>query len=188
MSGQELHFDFTKDATRKAFFGQVVQQLDNAAKAKVAQAVDDTSIPESAHLHNLDDVCRAIDGSVVSDYAKEQAKGVYRILAEAEAQVHGCSVEDTHFHEVGLGMTCREILGICVALEQLSPACITATPVQTGSGTVECAHGVLDIPAPATVAILEKHAIPQVEEKLDGELCTPTSAALIAHYVEGFDR
>ena len=186
MSEQELHFDFTRAATRKVFFGSVVQELDDAAKAKVAQAVDDTSIPQSAHLHNLDDVCRAIDGSVVSGTAKEQAKGVYRILAQAEAQVHGCPVEETHFHEVGSGMTCREILGICVAIEQLAPTRITATPVQTGSGKVECSHGILDIPAPATAAILEKYGIPCVEEKFEGELCTPTSAALIAHYVEEF--
>lgn len=187
MSNRELHFDFTRSATRKAFFGQVVQELSDEKKPKVAQAVDDTSIPESAHLHDYADVCRAIDGSVVSDHAKEQAKAVYRILAEAEAQVHGCPLEETHFHEVGLGMTCREILGICVAVEQLSPGRITATAVQTGSGKVECAHGILDIPAPATAAILEKYSIPLTADKLDGELCTPTSAALIAHFVEEFD-
>lgn len=188
MSTEELHFDFTQAATRKVFFGRIVQELDDAAKAKVAQAVDDTSIPQSAHLHHLEDVCHAIDGSVVSATAKEQAKAVYRVLAEAEAQVHGCPVDETHFHEVGEGMTCREILGICVALEQLAPKRITATPVQTGSGKVECAHGILDIPAPATAAILQKYDIPVVEEKLDGELCTPTSAALIAHFVEEFVR
>lgn len=186
MSIDTLHFDFTESATRKTFFGQVVSALNQDDKRYVAQVVDDTSIPESAHLHNFDDVVAAIDKTVASDVAKTEAKKVYLILAEAEAQVHGVDISETHFHEVGEGMTCRAILGICTGIERLRPQHITATPVQTGSGKVECAHGILDIPAPATAAILEKYHIPTVEKKLDGELCTPTSAALIAHFVEEF--
>lgn len=183
-----LHFDFTQSATRKSFFGAVVAAVDSDEdKKKIAQAVDDTSIPASTNLHDLDGVLRAIDSSVAMPQAKEHARAVYRILAEAEAQVHGCPVEETHFHEVGLGMTCREILGICTAMALIAPEAVTATRVQVGSGKVECAHGVLDIPAPATAAILERFNIPIAEPRLEGELCTPTSAALIAHFVEVFE-
>ena len=186
MPNQTLHFDFTKSATRKNFFGTAVIGLDDVQRTLVAEAVNDVSIPSSERLHDYADVCRALDKTVATDSAKAQAKEVYKILAEAEAQVHGTTLDQVHFHEVGQGVTCREILGICVAIEQLAPERITATAVQVGSGTVECEHGTLDVPAPATKAILEKYHIPVVEEKLEGELCTPTSAALIAHYVQEF--
>lgn len=99
----------------------------------------DESIPAKAQLHDLADVERAIGTSVASDWTKEEAKQVYRILAHAEAQVHGCDVEQTHFHEVGLGMTVREILGMCCAIEQINPDKVIASKVQVGSGKIECA-------------------------------------------------
>lgn len=183
----DIHLDLTQAATRKAIFGTLVPLLaDDVTRAKVGIVVGDTTIRTEQHLHDIADVERAIDLTVASDYAKEHAKAIYRILAEAEGQVHGCPVDQTHFHEVGRGLTVREILGICACIELLAPAKITATAVQTGSGTVECSHGTLDIPAPATKAILDKYQIPVVEEKLEGELCTPTSAAIIAHFVDEF--
>lgn len=186
MTTGTLHFDFTESATRQSFFGQVVEVLPEDARLFVTQVMNDSTIPRSAHLHNLGEVLDAIDKTIATDSAKAEAGAVYRILAEAEAQVHGCEVSETHFHEVGEGLTCRTILGVCTGIERLAPERITATAVQTGSGKVECAHGLLDIPAPATAAILEKYHIPTVPDKLDGELCTPTSAALIAHFVQEF--
>lgn len=183
----DIHFDLSHDATRRSMFGALTAaQADDIERAKIGVVVGDSSIRMEEHLHDIAEVEKAIDRTVASDYAKEHAKAVYRILADAEAQVHGCPVEETHFHEVGRGMTVREILGMCTAIEQLAPGEITATPVQTGSGTVECSHGVLDIPAPATRAILEKYEIPVQTRKGEGELCTPTSAAFIAHYVQAF--
>lgn len=186
MARDELHFDLSCTATRQAIFGRTIELLDKPEKTRIAYVVDDESIPASLHLNNFDEVCTAIDTTVASDFAKSEAKEVYRILAEAEAKVHGCEVSETHFHEVGEAMTCRAILGICTAIELIAPEKITATPVQVGSGTVECAHGVLDIPAPATAAILERFNIPVQATRLEGELCTPTSAALIAHFVKEF--
>jgi len=101
--------------------------------------------------------------------------------------VHGVPVEQTHFHEVGNAEAVQNVLAICLAMNRLMPAKVTATPVQTGSGKVQCAHGLLDIPAPATAAILAR-GIPTCADKVEGEQCTPTSAAIIAHFVEEFDR
>ncbi len=188
MPGSVLHFDFSKSATRREFFGPVVALTPDAERPLIAAQMNDVSIPREAQLHNLAEVCDAINKTIASDWAKQEAKTVYAILAEAEAKVHGVPVEETHFHEVGKGSTCLEILSICTALEIAKPEKITATPVQVGSGTVECSHGILDIPAPATAAILEKYEIPIQKTRLEGELCTPTSAALIAHFVEAFDE
>ena len=113
-------------------------------------------------------------------------RAIYDILANAEATVHGCPVEHTHFHEVGNGEAIRCVCEICLAIEMIDPESITATPVQTGSGTVVCAHGELPIPAPATKAILDQ-GIPTSAELSEGELCTPTSAAVIKHFVERFE-
>ncbi len=181
-----LHLDLSQSATRKSIFGQLVAATPEFKRGSIGVVVGDTSIPDKAHLHNLADVESSIDTTVASAWAKDHAKQIYRILADAEAQVHGCPVEDTHFHEVGLGMTAREILGMCTAVEVNGFENITATKVQVGSGTVECSHGVLDIPAPATAAILERFSIPVYDERLEGELCTPTSAAFIAHFVEEY--
>ena len=187
MARDELHFDLSRTATRQAIFGRTIELLDKPEKTRIAVVGKYTQLPDaSLHLNNFDEVCTAIDTTVASDFAKSEAKEVYRILAEAEAKVHGCEVSETHFHEVGEAMTCRAILGICTAIELIAPEKITATPVQVGSGTVECAHGVLDIPAPATAAILERFNIPVQATRLEGELCTPTSAALIAHFVKEF--
>ena len=95
-------------------------------------------------------------------------------------------MEETHFHEVGNGEALRNVLAICLAVEALDPDEITATRVQTGSGTVRCAHGELPIPAPATAAIIAR-GIPTCERKLEGERCTPTSAAVILHFVQRYD-
>lgn len=182
-----LYLDLSADATRKSIFGQLVMATPEKRRGNIGVVVGDESIPAKAHLHDLPDVERAIDTSVASAWTKEEAKQVYRILAEAEAKVHGCAIEETHFHEVGLGMTVREILGMCAAIEQIDPAKVIASKVQVGSGKVECAHGLLDIPTPATAAILERYDIPISEPRLEGELCTPTSAAFIARYVEEYE-
>lgn len=181
-----LHFDLSQSATRKSLFGQLVAATAEVKRSNIGVVVADMSIPEKAQLHNYPEVEEAINTTIASAWAKEQAKQVYHILAEAEAQVHGCAFEDTHFHEVGLGMKVREVLGMCTAVELIAPDKITATKVQVGSGTIECSHGVLDIPAPATAAIIDRYSIPVCDQRFDGELCTPTSAAFIAHFVEEY--
>ena len=141
---------------------------------------------QDKHHHDLPEVLASIDALVgVSDDVREDMRAIYRILAEAEAHVHGCEVDHTHFHEVGNAESIRSVLAICLAVRHLGPQRITATSVQVGSGTVECAHGTLDVPAPATAAILAR-CIPVADERLDGELCTPTSAAVILHFVDEF--
>ena len=181
---ETLNLDLKKSATRKTIFGKLIVAIkEEETSAMVGRVVADTSIPAQAQYANLAEVKAAIKHSIASDWAKEQAGAIYEILAEAEAEVHACTVEETHFHEVGLGMTVREILGMCTAIELLNKPKLVIDKVQVGSGKVECSHGVLDIPAPATAAILRKYDIAVVEEKLEGELCTPTSAAFIAHFM-----
>ena len=175
-----LHLDLTHDATRRSLLADLRARLDAAARAALDSAVEAAGVPERHH-HDLPDVLATIDGLQASSRVKDDMRAVYRILAQAEASVHGCAVDETHFHEVGNGEAVRNVCAVCLAVEALAPERIAATPVQVGSGTVTCAHGELP-----TAAILAA-GIPVCTERLDGERCTPTSAALIKHFVDEFD-
>ncbi len=122
----------------------------------------------------------------VSDQVKKDACAVYDILARAEAKAHNTTPDTVHFHEVGNTFALGYIVATCMLIEQLAPQSITATPLTCGYGFVECAHGRLPIPAPATANILEN--LPHQPGDVEGELCTPTGAALVAHFASAFEE
>lgn len=179
----DIHLNLTQSATRTSLLDQLLALMAPDQRAAYDVILAQASIPDHHH-RSINEVNATIDALDVDGALKEQLRGVYEILASAEAQVHGCAVEDTHFHEVGNASGIRNALAICAAFFVLDPKRITATPVQTGQGKIECAHGLMDIPALATAAILE--SIPRATPALEGELCTPTSAAIIKYYVQEF--
>ena len=120
----------------------------------------------------------------VSDRVKSDACAVYRLIAEAESKVHGHPVSGIHFHEVGTMDAVTDVVSVCLLMEMISPDEVLASPVHTGSGHVHCAHGILPVPAPATALILQ--GIPSYGGRIRGELCTPTGAALLKHFVSRF--
>ncbi|MBQ5581296.1 MAG: LarC family nickel insertion protein [Clostridia bacterium] len=134
--------------------------------------------------HSLGDVKNIIGSLNVSDKVKEDAQNVYDILAEAESHVHGTTVTEIHFHEVGNMDAIADIVCVCMLIEKLAPDQIIASSVNTGTGKVKCAHGILPIPAPATSYLL--HGIPIYNTGVNGELCTPTGAALIKFFADSF--
>lgn len=136
------------------------------------------------HHHTVADIYHLVDHLTVSQKVKEDIKGVYRLLAEAEGKAHNAPVEQIHFHEVGTMDALADIAGCCLAMEELKPEKILASPVHVGTGTVRCAHGELPVPAPATKHLLE--GIPTYTTEVAGELCTPTGAALLRYFVTEF--
>ena len=130
------------------------------------------------------DIEALINGLDISDRVKADALAVYALIADAESRVHGRPVSEIHFHEVGTLDAVADVVGVCLLMEQLSPARVMASPVHTGSGHVHCAHGILPVPAPATALILE--GIPSYGGQVRSELCTPTGAALLKHFVSRF--
>ncbi len=112
------------------------------------------------------------------------ALAVYDLIAEAEAHVHGQTMENIHFHEVGTVDAMADVVSVCYLIHALQPEQILASPVHVGSGTVHCAHGELSVPAPATQELLRE--IPIYTGDIRGELCTPTGAALLKHFVHSF--
>lgn len=179
----DLHFDFTQGSTRAIIKQQLAQQLgDDAMAAAHAQAAA-AGVPD-VHHHHPREVFDTINGLAIDEAVKQDMHAIYTILAQAEAAAHGCSVEETHFHEVGEGTRIRNALEICCAFRRAQPGRITATSLQVGSGTVKAAHGIMNIPTPATAAIIAD--IPVLTPTMEGELCTPTSAAIIKHFVQEF--
>src|SRR5258708_5412591 len=141
--------------------------------------------PTEGHGHrHLKHILAMIDQAPLSDRAKQNASEVFRRLGDAEARVHGVSVEKVHFHEVGAVDSIADIVGACMALDLLDIGEIHTSAINVGSGTVETEHGTLPVPAPATAALLEGRPIyargPAVE------LTTPTGAALATTLSAGF--
>ena len=120
----------------------------------------------------------------VSDAVKRNALGVYNLIAEAESHAHGVSVEQIHFHEVGEMDAVADIIGVCMLIEELAFDKILSSPINVGSGHVRCSHGILPVPAPATADILR--GVPIYSDQVKGELCTPTGAAILKHFVNEF--
>ena len=120
----------------------------------------------------------------VPEQVREDVLSVYRLIAEAESHVHGVPVNDIHFHEVGSFDAVADIAAVCMLMYRIAPDEVVASPVHVGCGTVKCAHGILPVPAPATAYLLK--GIPAYSGKIDGELCTPTGAALLKRFVTRF--
>ncbi len=180
----DLYFDFCENATRGSILGQVRMRLTPEAASELDERVAKLGVPDRHHA-NLAAILETIDGLAVSEEVRAHMRAIYRILTEAEATVHETTVEAAHFHEVGRAAGICNVAEICLAIEAVAPGRIFSTPVQAGFGTVECAHGVVSLPAPATAIILDS-GVPTCVERLKGERCTPTSAAVIKHYVDEF--
>lgn len=146
--------------------------------------------PQEVQVHHqhtsLEDISHMIDRLLVEDKVKEDVKHIYRMIAEAESQVHGHPVSQIHLHEVGAVDALADITGCAMLIRQLGAERIIVSPVTVGFGQVHCAHGILPVPAPATTLLLK--GIPCMAGKIRGELCTPTGAALVKYYADAFDR
>ncbi len=140
---------------------------------------------EYRHEHkSLSDIIEIINELNVSEKVKKQAIEVYTNIANAESRVHGKSVTEIHFHEVGMVDAISDVVNVLYLVQELGVDEIVASPVNTGTGQVKCAHGILPVPAPATVNLLK--GIPAYG-KGEGERCTPTGAALIGTLVDRFE-
>ena len=139
-----------------------------------------------AHHHSgMHDIEHIVRGHMqVSDRVKDDIMAVYALIGEAESHAHGVPVSEIHFHEVGSLDAVADIAAVCLLMERLSPDQVIVSPIHVGSGHVHCAHGILPVPAPATAYILKD--VPIYGGAIDGELCTPTGAALLKHFATGF--
>ena len=132
-------------------------------------------------LHEIEHLLSHLD---LPQTVQDDALAVYRRIAEAESKVHGTTVDQIHFHEVGTLDALADVVGVCLLMHLLAPEKVYASSVHVGCGQVKCAHGILPVPAPATALLLS--GVPIYGGAIQGELCTPTGAALLTHFVTKF--
>jgi hypothetical protein len=137
------------------------------------------------HTHrNLGDIEKIIRNSGLADNIRQTSLDIFRKVAEAEARVHGKSLYDVHFHEVGATDSIVDIVGAAICFHRLKIDAVWCSSVELGGGFVECAHGTMPVPAPATVEIL--HGVPTTRGAVKKETTTPTGAAILAALVDRY--
>ena len=139
---------------------------------------------EHHHHGSMAEIRSIVNGLRIPTMVKLDIMAVYEEIARAESHVHGVPVSQIHFHEVGTMDAIADITAVCMLMHELDADQVIASPVHVGSGQVRCAHGILPVPAPATAHILQ--GIPIYGGSIRGELCTPTGAALLKHFVTKF--
>lgn len=138
-----------------------------------------------AHHHSsMADIRHIIGHLALPETVRTNAIAVYEAIARAESHAHGKPVEEIHFHEVGTMDAVADVVGVCMLMDELGVQQVYGSPVHVGSGHVHCAHGILPVPAPATAFLLQ--GVPCYGGEIQGELCTPTGAALLRRFVTKF--
>ena len=145
---------------------------------------EETEAMHGHHHGSMADIRSIVSRLPIPTMVKLDIMAVYDEIAQAESHVHGVSVGQIHFHEVGSMDAIADITAVCLLLQELGVDQVIASAVHVGSGQVRCAHGVLPVPAPATAYILRD--VPIYGGGIQGELCTPTGAALLKHFVTKF--
>jgi pyridinium-3,5-bisthiocarboxylic acid mononucleotide nickel chelatase len=146
----------------------------------------DHSHHDEGHTHgrNHREIRELIEASTLSDSVKDRVLSVFRRIAEAEGKIHGVPADDVGFHEVGAADSIADIVAACAGFEALDVERVFASKLVEGSGWIRCAHGRFPLPAPATLEILAGIPLSQIDESV--EFITPTGAALLAEFADGF--
>ena len=134
--------------------------------------------------HSLGDVKHIISHLDTNENVKRDAVEIFKLIAKAEGYVHHKPMDQIHFHEVGTMDAVADVVAVCYLLNLLIPSTVLCSSVHVGWGRVKCAHGILPVPAPATAYLLRD--VPIYGGKIEGELCTPTGAAILKYYVNEF--
>ncbi len=189
MLGALLHLGLPRALVDDAFdrIGLGRERLAIQPVVKHGLAALDVTI--DAHHHGGHDhvrhaeIAARLRGAGLPPEVLARALDIFRRLAEAEAHLHGVSVDQVEFHEVGAIDSIADVVGAAVGLTWLAPAAVTASPVALGHGTIDTAHGRLPVPAPASLEILRRAGAAVEDGGAARELCTPTGAAILAHAV-----
>jgi len=162
-------------------------KVEKVAKKGIAGSQAIVIVEEDHHHHHhrsLSDIRTILENSDLENGIKEKCIDIFTCLAEAEAKVHQTTVDRIHFHEVGAMDAIIDVVGSVAGLAALGIEKIVCSALHVGAGTVECAHGTLPVPAPATVELI--HGKPIYSTGVEGELLTPTGAAILTTLVSEF--
>ena len=139
------------------------------------------------HVHRTyADIKQIIEGSGITEAAKELSRSMFQKVAAAEAAVHGKPIDEVHFHEVGAIDSIVDIVSVAILMDYIKPDRVISSVVSDGCGTIKCAHGVLSVPVPATSMIYKNEHIRFKQIEVPTELVTPTGAAIISTFAESY--
>lgn len=155
-------------------------------KGAISAARIEVVTKEKEKTHSLREITSLVEKSALEDKVKILSAAIFFNLARAEAKVHGTSIEEIHFHEVGAIDAIIDIVGAVVGIKELKIEKIHSSPLPLGKGFIKCAHGILPLPAPATLELLKN--IPVYGKEVKEELVTPTGAAIISTLASSFGR
>lgn len=162
------------DGLHLSVFWQGQEEAESIAHAEKPLPMRTTDSTLSSLLAQID----------ITEKVRACANTILSALQKAETAVHGVPAEDIHFHRLGTMDALADIVSTCLLLEELQPDRILASPVNVGSGQIACRLGFLPVPAPTTTQLLS--GIPYHHGPVEGELCTPTGAAILVHFVDAF--
>ena len=138
-------------------------------------------LSHSHHEHRgLSEIVAIIEEAQITPQAKEIAKRIFHVLAQSEAKAHGVPIEEVHFHEVGAVDSIVDIVAAAICMDNLNVEEVIVPRLYEGVGMVRCQHGILPIPVPAVANIISAHGIKLHITEIEGELVTPTGAAIVA--------
>ncbi|MCK4796925.1 MAG: nickel pincer cofactor biosynthesis protein LarC [Spirochaetes bacterium] len=172
LSSLEIKDEFKVDIVDKNIMG-IISLKFNVIKKK-----------DSHHHRHLNDILKIINNSSITDNAKNIAIEIFKILGQAEAKVHNMSIDDIHFHEIGAVDSIVDIISVACLIDSLKIDKIYSSIIPVGCGFVKAAHGILPVPAPATIEILKN--IPVYGTEIKSELTTPTGASILKHLVKDY--
>jgi uncharacterized protein (TIGR00299 family) protein len=184
-----VDFDAFRAEIDKLHVDEVSLRLQNVQRKGLAGKKFHVDLKPHDHEHehhhrHLSDILERIDTAGLSPRATQRAKDIFTRLGQAEAQVHNMPLEKVHFHEVGAADSIVDIVGTAIAMDLLDVQQVFCSAIPLGRGTVECEHGVMPVPAPATAKLLAGAAT--FPGEAEGELTTPTAAAIFATLSESF--
>ena len=193
---EELSVDVhSSDETNHNFHGEIRSDSHNDKTYNPhGEITNKTQDASHNHIHDnhthhhhhatMDFIEHAIQNLAVSDKVKNDVISIYKLIAQAESKAHGVDVSEIHFHEVGMMDAIADVTCCAMLMEEINPDKVVVSPINTGFGKVKCAHGILPVPAPATANLLEGMVC--YSGNIEGELCTPTGAAILKYYVNEF--
>src|SRR5215218_2933950 len=153
-------------------------EFETVDRSGISAVHADVRVPHEKRHRHLSDIVKIIDDASLSETVRERSKAIFQRLAEAEAKVHGISVQKVHFHEVGALDAIVDIVGSCVGFELLGVEAFACSKIHVGSGFVDMDHGKFPVPPPAVSELLQ--GVPIYSTEIEGELITPTGAAIIS--------
>jgi uncharacterized protein (TIGR00299 family) protein len=181
-----INFESLKEELAKLNLEGYELSVKKEVKNGVTGKKFDVKFEEGHHHRGLTKIKEIINNSELSDKVKEKSINVFTTLAEAEAKVHDSTLDEVHFHEVGAIDAIIDIVGSCIGLEMLGWPEIVVSPIHIGTGYVKAAHGIIPVPAPATLEIFTKKDVPTYSKGIKNELVTPTGAAIVVALADEF--